>query len=300
MTILVQQKDPLASYNQIHTNCAADQCLLADFLGRRSGTDSALNATSGLNTACSIPMLSEPSIDLPLTIQGFAEDQVPSVLDKFDTHQNYSFDAVWDLFDTINPSLAPEYKYDSVASKHLLEVYYLHFHAAHPILLPVRHRTRQLIKNYPQYLVAVMQCIGSQYESMYLSEGYRNAVSHMLASQCKKNGYLVQAMLIFSVTLHAQDWQQQARQMLSSAIEVAVDLGMNRINFASENSMGSPFLEESWRRTWWELYVLDGMLAALHQQSSFKLSGIESDILLPCENSDYSTGDVGTDNMRAP
>jgi hypothetical protein len=258
-----------------------------------------MNAAPGLNATYSIPTLSEPTIDLPLAIPGTAEDRLPSVLDNLDSQHNHLFDGVWDWFDMINPSLAPEYKYNNVASKRLLEVYYLHFHAAHPILLPVRHQTRQLIRNYPQYLVAVMQCIGSQYESMTLSEGYRKAVSHMLASQPKKDGYLVQAMLIFSVTLHAQDWQQQAKQMLSSAIELAVDLGMNRMNFASENSMGSPFLEESWRRTWWELYVLDGMLAALHQQSSFKLNGIESDLLLPCEDSEYSTGDVCTDDVRA-
>lgn len=245
-------------------------------------------------------MLSEPSIDLPLTIQGLAGNKVPSVVDNSDSHPNYSFDGVWDLFDTINPALAPEYRCNSFASKHLLEVYYLRFHAAHPVLLPVRHQTRQLIENYPQYLVAVMQCIASQYESTYLSDGYLNAVIHMLASQPKQDGYLVQAMLIFSVILHAQDWQLAARQILTSAIEEAVDLGMNRKDFASDNSMGSPFLEESWRRTWWELYVLDGMLAALHQQSSFKLHGIESDLLLPCENSDYSTGDVGTDSVRAP
>jgi len=272
---------------------------LADFLGRRSDVDSALNAASGLDAIYSIPTLSEPTIDLPLAIPGTAVDGLFVILDNVESHQNHLFDSVWDWSESINPPLAPEYKYNSVASKRLLEVYYLHFHAAHPILVPVRHRTKQLIRNYPQYLVAVMQCIGSQYESMCLSEGYRIAVSHMLASQPKKDGYLVQALLIFSVTLHAQDWQQQARQMLSSAIELAVDLGMNRMNFASENSMGSPILEESWRRTWWELYVLDGMLAALHQQTSFKLNGIECDLQLPCEDSEYSTGDVYTADERA-
>jgi len=258
-----------------------------------------VNTATGLNTTFSMPTLSENTIDLPLATSGFTEDTLSSVSDNLGSRQNYLFDGAWDWFDTINPSLAPEYKHNSVASKRLLEVYYLHFHAAHPILLPFRHQTRQLISNYPQYLTAVMQCIGSQYESMVLTEGYHNAVSHMLASQPKREGYLVQAMLIFSVTLHAQDWKQQARQMLSSAMELALDLGMNRRNFASDNGMGSPFLEESWRRTWWELYVLDGILAALHQQGSFKLHGVENDVLLPCEDSDYSTGDVCSDNVRA-
>ena len=281
---------PAYVYDQIFTTSAANSCLSTDILRRRSGTVSALNIPSGPNASYAMPTLSEPITNLPLAVPSFTEDRMPSVSDNL-------FDGVWDWFDTLNPSLAPEYKYDSIASKRLLEVYYLHFHAAHPILLPVQHQTRQLIRNYPQYLLAVMQCIGSQYESMVLSEGYQNAVSHMLASQTERDGHLVQAMLIFSVTLHAQDRQQQARQILSSAIELAVDLGMNRMNFASDNCMGSPFLEESWRRTWWELYVLDGMLAALHQQSSFKLNSIENDVLLPCEDSDYSTGDVCSNNM---
>ena len=102
----------------------------------------------------------------------------------------------------------------------------------------------------------------------------------------------------FSVTLHAQNQQQQARQMLSSAMELSVDPSMNQTNFASDPSMGSHFLKESWRRTWWELYVLDGMLAALHQQSSFKLNSIKNHVLLPCDGFDYSTSDLCSDSLR--
>lgn len=271
-------------------------CLPADFPGPPVDTDSALPTASCLDATHSIPTPLEPTENLPLAIPGFAETGLLPNLDNFDLHHDYLFSGAWDWFDSTNPSLAPEYKYNSVVSTRLLEAYYLHFHAAHPILLPVRQRTRQFVKNYPQYLVAVMQCIGSQYESMRPSDGYRNAISQMLASQSKRDGHLVQAMLIFSVALHAQDCQHDARQMLSSAIEIAVELGMNRTNFASENSMGSPFLEESWRRTWWELYVLDGMLAALHQQNSFKLNSIESNLLLPCEDSIYHTEDVCVQN----
>lgn len=212
--------------------------------------------------------------------------------------QDYFFEGVSDWSNGMNTLLAPEHQYNRATSKRLLEVYYLHFHAAHPILLPLRHQTKQLLRCYPRYLIATMQCIGSQFDLKVLSEDDRNAVSHMLTSQTKRDGYLVQAMLIFAVTLHAQDQQQQARQMLGSAIELAVDLGMNRIHFAWNNNAGSQFLEESWRRTWWELYVLDGMLAALHQQSSFKLNSIDTDVLLPCEESDYSMGEVGSGSVR--
>ena len=67
---------------------------------------------------------------------------MPSVSDTISSHQNYLFAGTWNWFDEMKPSLAPEYQYNSIASKHLLEVFYLYFHAAHPILLPIRHATK--------------------------------------------------------------------------------------------------------------------------------------------------------------
>ncbi|KAL6715497.1 hypothetical protein ACLMJK_006458 [Lecanora helva] len=137
-----------------------------------------------------------------------------------------------------------------------------------------------------------MQCIGLQYELTGFKEEYRNAIHHMLTSQTKKDGFLVQAMVIFAIILHAQNQQQAARQLLNSAIDLALDLGMNRNAFASAHGANSHLLEESWRRTWWELYVLDGMLAALHHQTSFKLHDVDNDVPLPCEEPEYSLGTV--------
>lgn len=197
----------------------------------------------------------------------------------------------------IDPLLPSRYQYNEATSKSLLDEYYLHFHTGHPVLLPLHHGTKALLKGYPPYLISTMHCIGSQYVWRVLSEDYRKAISYMLTSQANGDGYLVQAMLIFTITLHAQDQQQQARQMLSSAIDLALKLGMHRTAFASNNNTGSQILEESWRRTWWELYVLDGMLAAFHQESSFKLNAVGSDVPLPCEEFDYSMCEVSPETL---
>lgn len=51
-------------------------------------------------------------------------------------------------------------------------------------------------------------------------------------------------------------------------------------------------LEESWRRTWWELYFLDGLLAGIQQRESFKLWSVECTVPLPCEEAEYMKGRI--------
>ena len=74
---------------------------------------------------------------------------------------------------------------------------------------------------------------------------------------------------------------------LSTAVDVALSIGLHQKTFATNNGQNSMVLEECWRRTWWELYVLDIQFAALNQQNRY-LDGIETDMPLPCEEEDYS------------
>jgi hypothetical protein len=53
---------------------------------------------------------------------------------------------------------------------------------------------------------------------------------------------------------------------------------------------GLAVLEESWRRTWWEMYVLDGMIAGVHERSSFRLNEMPFEVLLPCEEHEFVSG----------
>ncbi|KAI4720348.1 hypothetical protein E4T48_03490 [Aureobasidium sp. EXF-10727] len=64
---------------------------------------------------------------------------------------------------------------------------------------------------------------------------------------------------------------------------------MNLRDFASAHGSNNPILEESLRRTWWELYCMDGYMAALHKLPSFKSNAVRSDVLLPCEEMVYAS-----------
>jgi len=262
--------------------------LASDFPGQVNADDEALVPSATLEA----PML-ESDDRLALRCPDFSDDLQLTNSDDPVTDPILLLPGVSDWFDAMSPLLPLEYLYDSDTSKRLLEVYYLRFHAAHPILLPLRYWTKQLIGKYPYYLTAVMQYIGSQCESMIRNKSHEDSLGRTLANQNVQNGYLVQAKLLFAVTLHAHNEQQAGREVLDSAIQLALDLGMSRAEFASNNGEKSQSLEESWRRTWWELYVLDGILAALDQQTSFRLNSVDCNVALPCEEADYSMSTVG-------
>jgi hypothetical protein len=78
--------------------------------------------------------------------------------------------------------------------------------------------------------------------------------------------------------------------MLDSAIKSALRLGMHRRDFAASYACGFTQMEESMRRTWFELFVTDGCIAALQRNASFKTNMVNADVSLPCDNLIYESG----------
>lgn len=101
---------------------------------------------------------------------------------------------------------------------------------------------------------------------------------------------MVQARLLFAVALHARNEHIEALAMLSDAIDLAIELGMNTKEYALLNGGGLPPMEESLRRTWWELFVVEGMVSAVHRKPFMKSTSVTLDALLPCEDSTYADG----------
>lgn len=111
-----------------------------------------------------------------------------------------------------------------------------------------------------------------------------------LKNQLQRTPFMVQARLLFAIALHARNEPNEAMTVLSDAIDLAISLGMNTREFASLNSGGLPCMEESLRRTWWELFVVEGIMSAAHRKPFMKTTTVASETLLPCENSTYSEG----------
>lgn len=188
---------------------------------------------------------------------------------------------------------APRAPMVSMADK-CFDSFYYHYHAAHPFVLPkqflIRHR--QEAGQKLDHLVTAMRYVGSLFldagpaSASYLDEALR--LCHSPATP--KDGFLVQALLLLIVALDGSCEQDKARDLLGEAERVAIEIELNTRQFATLHGRGNPVLEESWRRTWWDLYVCDGMIAGVHRVTNFLLHDIASDVGLPCEESEYLLG----------
>jgi hypothetical protein len=102
-------------------------------------------------------------------------------------------------------------------------------------------------------------------------------------------GFSVQALLILAISVHCCNGFELARSFVDKAISVALEIGMHFNLFAAANGNGDPVLEESWRRTWWGLYIVDGVFEVIRRSSSFTLWNIQNDVDLPCEEKDFDS-----------
>ncbi|KAF4626161.1 hypothetical protein G7Y89_g12001 [Cudoniella acicularis] len=174
-----------------------------------------------------------------------------------------------------------------------IEAFFYHFYPAHPFLLPRAHFVALRKQKPLDHLLAAMRYVGSFYVSqaptMALGLEAERSVYH---AECPNDGYRVQAMLILTIGFDGYTYQEKALQLLTDAQDLALKIGMDKRQFALANGDGSLVLEESWRRTWWEMFIVDGMIAGVHQKSSFRMKDLPADVLLPCEEREYASGHI--------
>lgn len=162
---------------------------------------------------------------------------------------------------------------------YLVEIYYNYFHPAHPILRPLRSLDRSYL---PPYLEQVVKFVGSHYTPAASSETYRPTVVSSVVEQ-ENTVEKVQALLLLAIVLHSRNERAEAGECLSVAVDLAFELGLNQGGYATAMSDGDPLREESLRRTWWELIVVEGMLTALGVQKTFRTNVVPLEVGLPCE-----------------
>lgn len=174
------------------------------------------------------------------------------------------------------------------------EAFYHFFHAGHPFVLPREQMLRLMNEGKIQLdaLVTAMRWIGSLYidagpaRAIYLDE----AIRLCYLPGTPKDGFLIQALLLVIIGLDGSCQQERARELLADCERIALEINLNTRSFAAMHGGGNTVLEESWRRTWWDLYVCDGMIAGVHRVTNFLLFDIAADVALPCEEHQYLTG----------
>jgi hypothetical protein len=168
--------------------------------------------------------------------------------------------------------------------------FYCHFHASHPFVLP-QPVLKSLAKNLSvQPLLAAMRWIGSLYRASQSTKCslYDKAKSDLLKFNRPSDGFLIQATMLLAIGLSGTGKHQKAIELLQRAKSMAIDTGLHKESqFAIVVDNAS--MVESWRRTWWELYVLDGLFACAYQTAKFTLCELDADVKLPCEEMEYFT-----------
>ncbi|KAL2810564.1 fungal-specific transcription factor domain-containing protein [Aspergillus granulosus] len=169
----------------------------------------------------------------------------------------------------------------------LRRLYYENFHAAHPILVPSRLYGDQ---NYPPCLQMVVCFIGSHYTSSGRTNEYKTRVIHELGAHPERSTTAVQAWLLYAIVLNARTEAEEAQAALTQAIDLALQLGMNRSGFASSSHAECSVEAESMRRTWWELCITEIHISIALKTLNFRCSSLSPEVALPCEETLYNVG----------
>jgi hypothetical protein len=144
-----------------------------------------------------------------------------------------------------------------------------------------------------RHLLPAMQFIGSLYEAAPLNMNENRPRIEAVVSSIESppsDGFTVQALLLIAIATHSNDDFAHARELLDKAVRLALTIGMNSQSFAQDNGEGDAVLEESWRRTWWLLYMTDGIFSRIRHCSTFSLHGVRADVDLPCEEALFHAG----------
>lgn len=176
--------------------------------------------------------------------------------------------------------------YSGATDNYLIDIYYTYFHSAHPILRPLRCLDRSRI---PLFLEHVIKFIGSHFTPTASSETYRPTVVSTAMEQ-ELSIEKIQALLLLAIVLHSRNERPEAGECLTMATDMAFDVGLHQADCASRLGGGDPLREESLRRTWWELIVVEGMLTALGVQKALRAGAIPLEVGLPCEERIFQDG----------
>lgn len=170
--------------------------------------------------------------------------------------------------------------------------FYYHFHASHPFVLPKPFLLQISKEPSLNPVTAAMRWVGSIFIDVATpvrERMFNEAFSLIYAPGRSKDGFLVQAMMLLIVGLDGSCQQDKARGILNDVEALALEIRLNTREFATTHGRGIAVLEESWRRTWWDLFVIDGMVAGVHRVTNFLLFDVPAGAALPCEEDQYLT-----------
>lgn len=162
---------------------------------------------------------------------------------------------------------------------HLIDVFYGYIHPAHPFIIP-RKLYMQDPSILPGYLKRAMRFIASHVSHRHGEDV--GTISDIINTNMPADGFKVQTYLVLTIASYARCERGQGDMTLLQATNTAHQIGMQLEVFGSSDA---PIMQESWRRTWWELYTIASLIRVLTPTTT----GLDAAFhkVLPSEDSDY-------------
>lgn len=187
----------------------------------------------------------------------------------------------------------PNFLAFQINNDRLLELYYENFWPPFPIVLPLHYlQARRMNQNHGmEALLVVLEWIGSMYAPWAPSEPYYEVgLEAINAPTLPRTPFNVQALMLFAIAQHHSDLKPESRKTLDLAISIALELQMNDRCFAQAYGEADPVLEESWRRTYYILQVVDQHFSVVVNSPVYTLARVPNTVDLPCDDEYYETG----------
>lgn len=215
-----------------------------------------------------------------------------------DTNSFGSSGNVSEATSTIETTILPidELRPSHAVTDQLLSLYYEFFHVAHPCVLPrwslrVRLATESAVS---EILLPVLLYIGSIFtdtvDSAPLAKSAAQAITSARIRPGPTSPYYIQALNLYAIVVYWCEDRWKGRELLDEAIREALSVDMHRVKFASQHGQGDPVLEESWRRTWWQIYITDAHIAGSIHSYPTQTGAVQVTTHLPCEEQQYESG----------
>ncbi|KIV89286.1 hypothetical protein PV10_08864 [Exophiala mesophila] len=209
---------------------------------------------------------------------------IPAIADQQEPNQPPMTNAPW-TSTVAQPNI--DNLLDSNSENDLVGLFYRYFHRAHPFLAPW-----QLYKQDPSVLpaplLAVVLYVASHYTSAADTAALDATAKSILNPDVSEDGFKVQGLALYALVKYARAEQETGSIALDMAVELALRLGMNRESYAIVNGQTHPIMHETWRRTWWSLFAIEGITTAIGgQPHPFRTYSVASDVALPGPDDDY-------------
>lgn len=128
-------------------------------------------------------------------------------------------------------------------------------------------------------------CFIASHHSSADPEVHRKRSSVVFDPSVPDDGYKVQTLIILTLASYARFERDEGSKALTAAIRLAPRIGLNTNTFAFDQD---PVLQESWRRTWWELYTITGLISLI---AGFNMRLAQPErMTLPTHCEDYEAG----------